>query len=232
MPRHSPCALSSLTCFSSPSKIEFNPKSNLNFLKLIHYPYFLYCLLIFIHLFLNELIIVFLYSVFKVHKLNFVEFGICVSHKFALVLLGLFWTSFKIPLFCFLKYLLGTPRKLNNAPTDHALSSNPSLEGLILHRKEVIQPHLPIRLPCYDLTPIINPTFGSALSCELCYWLRVLLTLMVWRAVCTRPGNVFTAVFWPAITSNSDFMWAGCSPQSELRLSFGICSGLLLRCLL
>ena len=28
-------------------------------------------------------------------------------------------------------------------------------------RKEVIQPHLPIRLPCYDFTPIINPTFGS-----------------------------------------------------------------------
>ena len=32
----------------------------------------------------------------------------------------------------------------------------------ILHRKEVIQPHLPIRLPCYDLTPIIEPTFGRA----------------------------------------------------------------------
>ena len=30
-----------------------------------------------------------------------------------------------------------------------------------LHRKGVIQPHLPIRLPCYDLTPIIVPTFGS-----------------------------------------------------------------------
>ncbi len=28
-----------------------------------------------------------------------------------------------------------------------------------LLRKEVIQPHLPIRLPCYDFTPIINPTF-------------------------------------------------------------------------
>ena len=27
-------------------------------------------------------------------------------------------------------------------------------------RKEVIQPHLPIRLPCYDLTPIIDPAFG------------------------------------------------------------------------
>ena len=33
----------------------------------------------------------------------------------------------------------------------------------VLHRKEVIQPHLPIRLPCYDFTPVANPTFGSAL---------------------------------------------------------------------
>ena len=32
-----------------------------------------------------------------------------------------------------------------------------------LLRKEVIQPHLPIRLPCYDLTPIIEPTFGCSL---------------------------------------------------------------------
>ena len=29
--------------------------------------------------------------------------------------------------------------------------------------KEVIQPHLPIRLPCYDLTPVMNPTVVSAL---------------------------------------------------------------------
>ena len=35
------------------------------------------------------------------------------------------------------------------------------ISGLL--RKEVIQPHLPIRLPCYDFTPIINPTFGSVL---------------------------------------------------------------------
>ena len=33
----------------------------------------------------------------------------------------------------------------------------------VLHRKEVIQPHLPIRLPCYDLTPITEPTFGHVL---------------------------------------------------------------------
>ena len=30
-----------------------------------------------------------------------------------------------------------------------------------LLRKEVIQPHLPIRLPCYDFTPIIYPTLGG-----------------------------------------------------------------------
>ena len=28
-------------------------------------------------------------------------------------------------------------------------------------RKEVIQPHLPIRLPCYDFTPVIDLTFGG-----------------------------------------------------------------------
>ena len=31
-----------------------------------------------------------------------------------------------------------------------------------LLRKEVIQPHLPIRLPCYDFTPIISPTLDSS----------------------------------------------------------------------
>ena len=34
----------------------------------------------------------------------------------------------------------------------------------VLHRKEVIQPHLPIRLPCYDFTPIIAPTFDGWLQ--------------------------------------------------------------------
>ena len=31
-----------------------------------------------------------------------------------------------------------------------------SLEEVILPRKEVIQPHLPVRLPCYDFTPLTN----------------------------------------------------------------------------
>ena len=29
-------------------------------------------------------------------------------------------------------------------------------------RKEVIQPHLPIQLPCYDFTPVISPAFDGS----------------------------------------------------------------------
>ena len=31
----------------------------------------------------------------------------------------------------------------------------------LLLRKEVIQPHLPIRLPCYDFTPVIGLTLDG-----------------------------------------------------------------------
>ena len=33
----------------------------------------------------------------------------------------------------------------------------------MLLRKEVIQPHLPVRLPCYDFVPIADPTFDHSL---------------------------------------------------------------------
>ena len=58
-------------------------------------------------------------------------------------------------------------------------------------RKEVIQPHLPVRLPCYDLVLLTSFTFAA-------------VPLAVEQAtsgtpssdhltgVCTRPGNVFT----------------------------------------
>ena len=45
-----------------------------------------------------------------------------------------------------------------------ASQPNPVLSNLfeVLHlRKEVIQPHLPIRLPCYDFTPVIGLTFDN-----------------------------------------------------------------------
>src|ERR1700738_1137018 len=34
---------------------------------------------------------------------------------------------------------------------------------VVLLRKEVIQPHLPVRLPCYDFVPIADPTFDHSL---------------------------------------------------------------------
>ena len=42
------------------------------------------------------------------------------------------------------------------------LDNNTTLTFSIL-RKEVIQPHLPIRLPCYDFTPVIRPAFDCSL---------------------------------------------------------------------
>ena len=45
-------------------------------------------------------------------------------------------------------------------PLGNSTAKQPVLDFL---RKEVIQPHLPIRLPCYDFTPVIEPAFGSSL---------------------------------------------------------------------
>ena len=51
--------------------------------------------------------------------------------------------------------------------------------SLELPRKEVIQPQLPLRLPCYDFTPIADPTFDGCLPCGLAHRLRVLPTFVV-----------------------------------------------------
>jgi hypothetical protein len=50
---------------------------------------------------------------------------------------------------------------------------------VVLPRKEVIQPQLPLRLPCYDFTPVTSPTFDGFLPCGLDHRLRVLLTPVV-----------------------------------------------------
>ena len=47
-----------------------------------------------------------------------------------------------------------------------------------LLRKEVIQPHLPVRLPCYDFVPIASPTFDGSLPYGLGHRLRVLPTFV------------------------------------------------------
>jgi hypothetical protein len=46
-------------------------------------------------------------------------------------------------------------------------------------RKEVIQPQLPLRLPCYDFTPITDATFGRCLPCGLAHGLRVFPAFVV-----------------------------------------------------
>ena len=51
-------------------------------------------------------------------------------------------------------------------PTGHSPMTGSGTRFLgmqMLLRKEVIQPHLPVRLPCYDFVPITDPTFGSSL---------------------------------------------------------------------
>jgi len=37
----------------------------------------------------------------------------------------------------------------------------------------VIQPQVPLRLPCYDFAPVTELTFGGCPSCELAHRLQV-----------------------------------------------------------
>ena len=64
-----------------------------------------------------------------------------------------------------------------NRTTAHDLADGGGTQTVLL-RKEVIQPHLPVRLPCYDFVPIADPTFDSSLPKGLGHWLRVLPTFM------------------------------------------------------
>ena len=47
--------------------------------------------------------------------------------------------------------------------TTSAAQTDAGRAGCVLLRKEVIQPHLPVRLPCYDFVPIASPTFDGSL---------------------------------------------------------------------
>ena len=53
------------------------------------------------------------------------------------------------------------PRQQANVPPNTTTQTRCSTQKLL--RKEVIQPHLPVRLPCYDLVLITSPTFDSSL---------------------------------------------------------------------
>ena len=49
---------------------------------------------------------------------------------------------------------------------------------LILHRKEVIHPHVLVGIPCYDFTPVTCPTLTGPLPYGLGYRLQILQTPM------------------------------------------------------
>ena len=51
--------------------------------------------------------------------------------------------------------------------------------GTFLFRKEVIQPQVLLRLPCYDFTPIMNYTLGGCSSCESAHRLLVQPTFVM-----------------------------------------------------
>ena len=46
-------------------------------------------------------------------------------------------------------------------------------------RKEVIQPQVPLRLPCYDFIPVADPTVARCFPCGLAHDLRVKPTPMM-----------------------------------------------------
>ena len=62
---------------------------------------------------------------------------------------------------------------------EEALSHRSMTLSAAILRKEVIQPQVPLRLPCYDFTPVAKPTVVACLSYELAQRLRVNPTPMV-----------------------------------------------------
>ena len=54
------------------------------------------------------------------------------------------------------------PEALFDSFLDNSTVKHIAIFYFFFLRKEVIQPHLPIRLPCYDFTPVIGPAFGSS----------------------------------------------------------------------
>ena len=56
---------------------------------------------------------------------------------------------------------------------------NLAFRKLSLPRKEVIQPHVPVRLPCYDFTPLTLHTFDASPPRGLGRRLRVQTTRVV-----------------------------------------------------
>ena len=78
--------------------------------------------------------------------------------------------------------VIGKRNEDGDVPHPSRVSLNEPIDREIwrlILRKEVIQPQVPLRLPCYDFTPVADPTVVACLSCELAQRLRVKPTPMV-----------------------------------------------------
>ena len=64
---------------------------------------------------------------------------------------------------------------LDSEPDDKPLDEGKpkSLVDVSESRKEVIQPQVPLRLPCYDFAPVTGHTIGGYLPCGLVHRLPV-----------------------------------------------------------
>ena len=56
----------------------------------------------------------------------------------------------------------GPPGRMRRTGVPRAVISSYLSGECILPRKEVIQPHVPVRLPCYDFTPLTLHTFDAS----------------------------------------------------------------------
>ena len=82
--------------------------------------------------------------------------------------------SFSVPktrVFGINQYLYGLKKReiselffLQNKKKVHLVPKTLFLETVHNLIKEVIQPHLPVRLPCYDFTPVTSPALGIPLQ--------------------------------------------------------------------
>ena len=154
MPRHSPCALISLTIFLVLRKNYAGHRSFQFLARIVVLPI--------------------------IPQKNLFASPSSEAPSVALLIIS----SFSIVQFsrCRQKIHFHVPSKLNKVRRPQkGLTLGSLFEWLrtCLLRKEVIQPLVLERLPCYDFTPITKPTFGRVLHYWLDYGLRVFPALMV-----------------------------------------------------
>src|SRR4051812_2504057 len=94
----------------------------------------------------------------------------------------------------------------------------------IILRKEVIQPQVPLRLPCYDFTPVADPTVAGCLLAVSAPSSGKANSHGVTGGVYKARERIHRSVLI-CDTSDSNFMGSSCRAQSELRRLFEICEG-------